>query len=251
MNNEIIIYKMKNTFLSIVTLAILLVSCNEKNKQAEVGIPTTTKTASELYACPMHPEVKGKKEAECSECGMELTEKVVSVSKIEPNSSSAADVKTVTKVATPTTVGESSFVSNEIVIGYLQLKNALVKDDSKGAAIAGKALHAAFNSAKTSIVNPKLKTQYLNITADVKEHAQHIRDNPGKIDYQREHFALLSKEMLNLIKTFGTKQKLYQDYCPMYNQGKDGYWISEMKEIKNPYFGAEMLSCGRIVSVVI
>ena len=73
---------MKNTFLSIVTLAILLVSCNEKNKQAEVGIPTTTKTASELYACPMHPEVKGKKEAECSECGMELTEKVVSVSKI-------------------------------------------------------------------------------------------------------------------------------------------------------------------------
>jgi hypothetical protein len=30
---------------------------------------------------------------------------------------------------------------------------------------------------------------------------------------------------------FGTTQ-LYQDYCPMYDEGKSGYWISETKEIK-------------------
>ena len=26
-----------------------------------------------LYACPMHPEVKGKKDEKCSKCGMKLT----------------------------------------------------------------------------------------------------------------------------------------------------------------------------------
>jgi hypothetical protein len=57
----------------------------------------------------------------------------------------------------------------------------------------------------------------------------------------------LSKEVHDLIKTFGTDQKLYQDYCPMYNQGKNGYWISETKNVKNPYYGSEMLSCGRMV----
>jgi hypothetical protein len=33
----------------------------------------------------------------------------------------------------------------------------------------------------------------------------------------------------------------------MYNQGKNGYWISEIKDIKNPYYGSEMLTCGGIV----
>jgi hypothetical protein len=32
----------------------------------------------------------------------------------------------------------------------------------------------------------------------------------------------------------------------MYNHGKNGYWISEVKDIKNPYYGAEMLTCGGI-----
>jgi hypothetical protein len=27
----------------------------------------------------------------------------------------------------------------------------------------------------------------------------------------------------------------------MYDQGKSGYWISESKEIKKPYYGSEML----------
>ena len=32
-----------------------------------------------LYACPMHPEVKGKKDEKCSKCGMKLTEPVKSI----------------------------------------------------------------------------------------------------------------------------------------------------------------------------
>ncbi len=34
------------------------------------------KVAEKLYSCPMHPEVIGKKDAECSKCGMALTEPV-------------------------------------------------------------------------------------------------------------------------------------------------------------------------------
>jgi hypothetical protein len=45
---------------------------------------------------------------------------------------------------------------------------------------------------------------------------------------------------------FGTKQKLYQDYCPMYNDGKGAIWISETKEIKNPFYGSQMLTCGSL-----
>ena len=42
----------------------------------------------------------------------------------------------------------------------------------------------------------------------------------GKIDHQREHLASLSKDVSDLIALFGSSQKLYQDHCPMYNDGK-------------------------------
>ncbi|WP_234423198.1 DUF3347 domain-containing protein [Flavobacterium sp. RSP49] len=70
--------------------------------------------------------------------------------------------------------------------------------------------------------------------------------NSGKLEHQREHFAMLSKDINDLIKTFGTTQKLYQDHCSMYDEGKSGYWISENKEIRNLYYGAQMLTCGSV-----
>jgi hypothetical protein len=32
----------------------------------------------------------------------------------------------------------------------------------------------------------------------------------------------------------------------MADEGKGAIWISELKDIKNPYFGSEMLTCGSV-----
>ena len=237
---------MKNTILSIITLALVSVSCNQKNKETQTDIPVVTKTTSELYSCPMHPEVTGEKGAECPKCGMELTEKVAQSATTEKEDASTTDAETKNAGATTKTVSATSFTINEIVSSYLKLKNALVKDDSKGAANAGKAIYSTLNSIDSKSLDAKLKKEYVDIADDAKEHAEHIGDNSGKIEHQREHFAMLSKDINDLIKTFGTTQKLYQDYCPMYDEGKSGYWISETKEIKNPYFGSQMLTCGSV-----
>ena len=130
------------------------------------------------------------------------------------------------------------------VVNYLTLKNALTKDDAKGAANAGKILYATFNAVKVNTIDAKLKKEYLDIADDAKEHAEHIGANADKLEHQREHFVMLSKDINDLIKLFGTKQKLYQDYCPMANEGKGAIWISEVKDIKNPYQGSKMLTCG-------
>jgi len=237
---------MKNTILSIVLLALLSVSCNQKNKETQTDTPVVNKTTSELYSCPMHPEVTGEKGAECPKCGMELTEKVAQSATTEKEDASATNLETKNTGAITKTVAATSFTINEIVSSYLKLKNALVKDDSKGTANAGKALYATLNTLDSKSLDAKLKKEYVDIADDAKEHAEHIGDNSGKIEHQREHFAMLSKDINDLIKTFGTTQKLYQDYCPMYDEGKSGYWISETKEIKNPYFGSQMLTCGSV-----
>ena len=91
----------------------------------------------------------------------------------------------------------------------------------------------------------QMKT-YMSIADDVKEHAEHIGDNGGKIEHQREHFVTLSKDMDDLIQLFGTNQKLYLDFCPMADNNKGAVWISETKEITNPYFGKDMATCGSV-----
>jgi hypothetical protein len=229
---------MKNIFLSALVMVFALVSCNPKNKQSETLNTETSPTAAQLYACSMHPEVMGKQGDKCSKCGMELTEPVLEM------------LKTVDTVPVVTAqvkeASQTTFSINEIVVKYLTLKNALTKDDSEGAAGAGKALYTTFNGINTKLIDAKLKAAYLDIADDAKEHAEHIGDNSGKIEHQREHFVMLSKDINDLIKTFETKQKLYQDYCPMANDGKGAIWISEIKEIKNPYYGSQMLTCGSV-----
>lgn len=241
----------------LIALVTILISCNKTTKSEGIENTSTENNMSDtqkdqLFACPMHPEVTGKKGEKCSKCGMELTEPVVQ-KEVEHNhdesNHSHEDVNATASVAVQnenTVATTTTFSVDEIVTNYLKIKNALTKDDAKGAANAGKSLFKVFAATNTNSLTSSQKKEYLDIADDAKEHAEHIGDNAGKIDHQREHFATLSKDINDLIKMFGTKQKLYQDYCPMYNDGKGAIWISETKEIKNPFYGSQMLTCGSL-----
>ncbi|MCG2793360.1 MAG: DUF3347 domain-containing protein [Weeksellaceae bacterium] len=138
------------------------------------------------------------------------------------------------------------FSIEPIVKDYLVLKNALVADNDKVAANAGKQLFTTINNVDMKSIAANKHKEFMDIAESAKENAEHIGDNAGKIDHQREHLAMLSKDVSDLIVLFGTTQKVYQDFCPMYNDGKGAVWISEAKTIKNPYYGSKMLTCGSV-----
>ena len=154
--------------------------------------------------------------------------------------------KTVKMDTASEVVAQSAFSTDKIVKNYLAIKNTLANDDSDAAADAGKALRETIAKTDMEKVSADQMQAYMSIAEDAKEHAEHIGDNAGKIDHQREHFVLLSKDMNDLITTFGTNQKLYLDFCPMADDNKGAVWISETKEITNPYFGKDMATCGSI-----
>lgn len=146
---------------------------------------------------------------------------------------------------TPATV--AVFPVKEILSSYLQLKNALANDNGKDAAAAGNSIVAILAKVDMNSLNKEQMKSYMDIADDLKENAEHIGANAGKIDHQREHFELLSKDITDLIKTFGNGgQTLYKDFCPMANDGKGAFWVSETKEIKNPYLGGKMPTCGMV-----
>jgi hypothetical protein len=146
-------------------------------------------------------------------------------------------------------VGDSQnkIAIKEIVSIYLLLKNAFTEDNSTAAANAGKKLEAAIKNFRKDDLTADQKKAFEDIEDDAREHAEHIGKNGGNIAHQREHFEMLSKDIYDLVKTFGGGQVLYKDFCPMYNNGKGAFWLSESKEIKNPYFGKTMPICGNIV----
>lgn len=230
---------MKNTIISAIAMAFIFTACNSNNAKTETTKDTTatakeattSQATEQLYACSMHPEVTGKKGDKCSKCGMELSVPVKETAKPSTTESK------------PNAQG-SNAVINEVVVNYLKLKNALTKADTKEAANAGNAIVATLSKLDMKSLSATQMKSYMDIADDTKENAEHIGANAGKIDHQREHFALLSKDIADLIKAFGSSQKLYQDFCPMYDDGKGAIWISELKEIKNPYFGNKMIGCG-------
>jgi len=134
----------------------------------------------------------------------------------------------------------------DIVERYLRLKNALANDNTKDASTAGKEIIIAMEKLDKSSLAAEQKKVYEDVEGDAKEMAEHIGDNAGKIEHQREHFDMLSKDLYDLVKAFGSGQVLYKDFCPMYNDKKGAMWLSETKTIRNPYYGKKMLTCGSV-----
>jgi hypothetical protein len=131
-----------------------------------------------------------------------------------------------------------------ILDAYFEIKNGLVADDKEKAAKGGTALLAAFSKFDMTKLSEEAHKEYMEIQESAKEHAEHIIKSP--IDHQREHFESLSTDINDLVLLLGTDKVIYQDYCPMASNNKGAAWLSEVKEIKNPYFGSEMLNCGSI-----
>ena len=129
-----------------------------------------------------------------------------------------------------------------VVNGYLSLKDALVADDTESAAQTSKKLLATLNDFDTNTYSNTEQAELQDIIEEAKEHLEQIAESP--IDVQREHFKVLSKDVTEMVAITGTNTKLYEQFCPMYNNGTA--WLSNSKEIKNPYYGSKMLACGKV-----
>lgn len=155
----------------------------------------------------------------------------------------AEQKSTETKDSTKT---DAASVNNEVLIkdekklaifeNYVNLKNALVKSD-------------AANAQKTAAVLKNSLAAYEGCepTAEI---AQKIAASNNLV-IQRKDFTALSADIIALLKNAEIeKGTIYVQHCPMANKGDGGDWLSTEKEIKNPYYGNEMLECGRVAEEI-
>ena len=138
----------------------------------------------------------------------------------------------------PITAQEDSMMS-VLIQPYLTLKDELVRSDAKAASAAVTKMLSLLSDKKYAFSRSNLKALLGSFqkTDDIEE--------------QREFFRLISNEMIQWASsTQSVSNKLYVQFCPMANNNKGAKWLSTEEQIRNPFYGDAMLTCGSIVEVI-
>ena len=132
---------------------------------------------------------------------------------------------------------------------YFAVKDALVKTDGNTSSTKAKDLLTAINAVKMDKLKTEEHTVWMKIMKDLTFDAEHIADTKDA-SHQRDHFMNLSKNMYDLIKVSKSETPTYYQFCPMANDGKGANWLSKENAVKNPYYGNQMLTCGKVVETI-
>lgn len=131
---------------------------------------------------------------------------------------------------------------------YFNLKDALVSSNAEAAndaanklIEAGKTLNSETSDAEDAIrdnINHYMSVVEVNSRALVQE---------ADLEAKRKEFEVISEAFWNLGQlTRYNAEKVYYQFCPMAFNDKGAYWLSNDREIRNPYFGDKMLKCGSV-----
>jgi hypothetical protein len=174
------------------------------------------------------------------------------MSKMDKNTEGSPKTETAPKMDSPAGMDMPKTVDLKtqfapVLLAYYGLKDALVADNAKLAAEKGKAIKTALRSIETKNWTAKQRNAYDDVAKKLDTDAEHIGDNAGKIDHQREHFITLSSNVTAVVKALKINEEAaYLQFCPMANDGKGAYWLSKENKVKNPYYGKSMLTCGSV-----
>jgi Cu(I)/Ag(I) efflux system membrane fusion protein len=132
---------------------------------------------------------------------------------------------------------------------YYNLKDGLVKSTKTADASVDAAANALVKSADSLKLTDLKADEAIVSTAKtfVDGISSETRGLLGEKDVEnkRKSFQMISDNLYNLIRTVKfDKEVAYYQFCPMAFNDQGAYWLSRESDIRNPYFGSKMLTCG-------
>ncbi|NSL85617.1 DUF3347 domain-containing protein [Chitinophaga solisilvae] len=133
-----------------------------------------------------------------------------------------------------------------LLTSYYNIKDALVSSNAANAAGSAADFVKAAKAADMKAMSPAAHTAYMKLQEQLLSDANNISATKD-IARQREYFKTLSDNIYQLAKEVKlSATPVYQEYCPM----KKASWLSSASGIKNPYYGAQMLTCGKVTDTI-
>lgn len=128
---------------------------------------------------------------------------------------------------------------------YFSVKDALVKTDAATASIKAKGLLEDINTVEMENLKMEEHMIWMKVYKDLGSDVKKISETQD-IKVQREFFKSVSKNMYELMKVSKEDTPTYYQYCPMVKAN----WLSKENEVKNPYYGSKMMTCGSTVETI-
>jgi Cu(I)/Ag(I) efflux system membrane fusion protein len=130
---------------------------------------------------------------------------------------------------------------------YLKMKDAFFASDAKEVDKYAKSMKSALEKVDMKLLEGNEHMAWMDLLKIINFSIDRVLKG-NNIDDKRVGFRKLSDNMATVLDKFGVKSNktLYLEFCPMADNERGAYWISTQKEIKNPYFGEQMPTCGEV-----
>ena len=142
----------------------------------------------------------------------------------------------------PELVAKREAEKKEITTNYLALKNNLLVSDSLAVVKNATALQLSLKNFKFK----KLSLEQMNAATTARKEIIELAGEVAatkNINKQRKIFQTLSAKFWDMAPKFkAVDTALNLQVCPM----TGAMWLSDSKEIKNPYYPKNMLTCGEV-----
>ncbi len=130
---------------------------------------------------------------------------------------------------------------------YFHLKDALVAGDAALAMKSAGALDGALHNVEITALPEQVQAAFKKASTELMP-ALHPLTTTKDLAAQRKLFAQLTAPMAGLAQASPRSAPIYMAHCPMYQGGAD--WLSLEKDIKNPFYGSMMLTCGSVKETI-
>lgn len=133
-----------------------------------------------------------------------------------------------------------------VFTSYVELKDAFVASDAGKVKAKASDTKAALAKVDMKLLSGAAHNDWMNFQAPLETSLKEMEAS-ADIEAQRKSFSTLSENMYKSVKAFGLGgPEAYYEYCPMAFNNEGAYWLSDQEQIRNPYFGDKMLTCGEV-----
>ncbi len=141
---------------------------------------------------------------------------------------------------------DASFQSQlgSLFTSYVELKDAFVSSDAGKLKEEAEGTNEELAKVNMKLLSGAAHNDWMNYLTPIQASLKEIQSSDD-IEVQRKAFSTLSDNLYKSAKAFGLGGKeAFYEFCPMAFSNEGAYWLSDQKEIRNPYFGDKMLTCG-------
>ncbi len=125
-----------------------------------------------------------------------------------------------------------------VLDAYFQVKDALVQSDAELA------------TTRLVLLKNRSDIRELNEIPNWSSFQNTIKkmNQTNDLGFQRALFIGLSDQLIAFVKRYKSNEiPVFVQFCPMADNDKGANWLSKASEIRNPYYGNMMLTCGEVL----